>query len=158
LYNFVENQNSTVYDDGHLNRCPIIESDGKGLLLSTSEGGTTGIYSIGLSEKKKEKILETHGYHHFEPSISPDGTKIIFSSTLDGDFDLWIYHLKEKELEQITRDKGFEGRPCWLSNYKVIYEANHPDHWGIWSIDLRTKEKSLITPKGEKCRYPTIVF
>ncbi len=159
LYSFKRNQQQILNSGVELDRTPSFSSDGMTVFFSSGESEILELYSLSIATKEKKKCLAgKKGFYDFEPSVSPDGKKLIFSSNRVGDFDIWLYDLKKEMLERITEEKGFEGKPIWFSNHEIVYEANHPDHWGIWAINIISKVKKLLTPKGEKCRYPAIGY
>jgi TolB protein len=158
LYDFKTNKHIVLnYDEG-LDCTPSWGPESKLIYFSTGQRGIMILYLLDIITNEKKKILENEGFYELEPAVSPDGKKLAFSSNRAGDFDIWVFDSKDSIVKRVTEDKGFEGKPVWLSNSEIIYEANHPEHWGIWLIDIKSKEKRLLTPKGEKCRYPAIGY
>jgi len=158
LYDIHRNTIEQLTDDNDFDSSPSFMFDKETVVFSRGSLKNATLYALDVVSKKISTLVENKKYFDFDPSTSPDNKRIAFSSNRSGNFDLWVLEKDTKRLERVTEDIGLEGKPIWLSDHEIIYEANHPDHWSIWLLNLKSKEKKRLTPKGEKCRYPAVGY
>jgi len=158
LFDIIKNTTRQLSNDDANDNAPSFLPSAPALIITRSSPGKSLLLLLNVNDGVTNPILANDSFFDYEPAVSPDGLKLAFSSNREGSFDLWIYYLNDYRLERVTQESGCEGRPLWINDQCLVYEANYPDGWGIWQVSIKNKETERLTPIGEKCRFPAVGY
>ncbi len=111
--------------------------DGRGLLLTISNGGSPDIYKMTLDGQKLNQITNgKNGEMNVEPSMSPDGSKIAFSSTRSGRPHIHVMNADGSNIKRLTIAGEYNSTPSWSPDGKKITFAGYDKtHFDVFVMD-----------------------
>ncbi|HEX7336115.1 MAG TPA: LpqB family beta-propeller domain-containing protein [Gemmatimonadales bacterium] len=119
------------------------------LLLSSSRGGSYGIYQIRVTGPHTLMPLLTDTATNIQASLSPDRTRVAFSSNRGGNFDLYLMDADGQNLRRLTTDPRNEGDPFWTPDgTRIVYTSTRGTGTQIAIISLDGSEVVLTATPG----------
>lgn len=106
--------------------------DGRGILLTISQGTAPDIYKVNYSGESPVRFTNgPNGAMNVEPAASPDGSKVAFSSDRSGRPMIFVMDSGGGNVKRLTHVGQFNASPSWSPDGKKIafagYEADHFD-------------------------------
>jgi hypothetical protein len=122
------------------------DADGRSPLMraDTNAGG----------EILKITTVVDDGANNFHARPSPDGTRIAFDSDRDGERAVYVADSTGHNVRKVSGD-GFAAIPTWSPDGErlafVRAEANKPQVWNLWTVELGSGEMHRLTshPYGQ---------
>ncbi len=139
---------------GAIDTEPCFSPDGQFLLFTSDQGGTPQIYRMAAEGKGPPERLTFGDGNNFSPRYSPDGKSFTFTHMVSGKFFIAVQDFATQQM-QILTDGGWEKRPSFAPNGKIILFANEAQGRGILSTvssDGRVKQKMF--PQAGDIREP----
>ena len=112
LYNLTNGKIEILGEFPGMSFAPRFSPDGKDLIMSLAENGSTNIYMMNLNSRKTKQLTEGR-YIDTSPSFSPDGEKIVFNSDRSGGQHLYIMKKNGKNPKRISFGRGSYATPVW---------------------------------------------
>jgi TolB protein len=111
--------------------------DGKGLLLTISNGGNPDIYRMTLDGRNLTPLTHAkNGEMFVEPAMSPDGKKIAFSTTKSGRPMIYVMNADGSEQKRLTFAGEYNSTPSWSPDgKKIVFAGLDSDHYDIFTMD-----------------------
>lgn len=103
-----------------LKMTPRFSNDGRHLILSIAEKGTTSIHAMDLSTKNLTRLTTSSGAIDVSPCYSHDGTKIVYSSDRGGMPHLYVKDVNGGEGTRISFGQGAYHNPVWSPRGDLI--------------------------------------
>ena len=91
---------------------PRFSPDGKKLIMSLAENGSTNIFVMDLNSKKLKQLTRGRSIDT-SPSYSPDGKKIVFNSDRSGGQNLYVMDSNGRNPKRISFGRGSYATPVW---------------------------------------------
>jgi TolB protein len=135
---------------GAIDTEPCFSPDGQFLLFTSDQGGTPQIYRMAVDGNSPPERLTFGEGNNFSPCYSPDGKSFTFTHMVNGQFYVAVQDFATRQM-QILTDGGWERRPTFAPNGKIILFANEAQGRGILSTvssDGRVKER-MFPQKGD---------
>jgi TolB protein len=139
---------------GAIDTEPCFSPDGQSILFTSDQGGTPQIYRMSVDGGPPERLTFDDG-NNFSPRYSPDGKSFTYTHLENGRFYIATQDFATGQPQLLT-DGGWEKRPSYAPNGKIILFANESDGRGILSTvssDGRVKQKMF--PQAGDIREPT---
>jgi len=99
---------------------PRFSNDGKSIVMSIANGGTTQIFKMDLRSRQMIKLTSGSGAIDTSPSYSPDGNQIVFNSDRGGSQQLYIMNADGSDVKRISFGDGRYGTPVWSPRGDLI--------------------------------------
>ncbi len=128
---------------GAIDTEPCFSPDGQSLLYTSDQGGSPQIYRIAVEGKGPPERMTFGDGSNFSPRYSPDGKSFTFTHLVGGRFYIAVQDFASQQM-QILTDGGWEKRPSFAPNGKIILFANEAQGHGILSTvssDGRVKQR-----------------
>lgn len=103
-----------------LKMTPRFSNDGRHLILSIAEKGTTSLHTMDLSTKNLTRLTSSSGAIDISPCYSHDGTKIVYSSDRGGKPQLYVKDASTGEGTRISFGQGAYHNPVWSPRGDLI--------------------------------------
>ncbi len=139
---------------GAIDTEPCFSPDGQFLVFTSDQGGSPQIYRMAVEGKGPPERLTFGDGNNFSPRYSPDGKSVTFTHLVNGRFYIAVQDFVTGQM-QILTDGGWEKRPSFAPNGKIILFANEAQGRGILSTvssDGRVKQKMF--PQAGDIREP----
>lgn len=139
---------------GAIDTEPCFSPDGQYLLFTSDQGGTPQIYRMAVAGNGRAERITFGAGQNFSPRYSPDGNSFTFTHLEGGRFNIAIQDFASGQMQLLT-DGGWEKRPSYSPNGKLILYANESQGRGILSTvssDGRVKQKMF--PQAGDIREP----
>ena len=85
---------------------------------------------------------------NFHARPSPDGSQIAFDSDRDGERGVYVSGVDGRNVRRVSGD-GFAAIPSWSPDGGTLAfirgEADQPDVWNLWTLELATGEMRRLT-------------
>ena len=91
---------------------PRFSPDGKELVMSLAQNGSTNIYVMNLNSRKLKQLTKGRSIDT-SPSFSPDGKKIVFNSNRSGGQHLYIMDKDGNNSKRVSFGRGSYATPVW---------------------------------------------
>ena len=91
---------------------PRFSPDGKKLVMSLAQNGSTNIYVMNLNSRELKQLTKGRSIDT-SPSFSPDGTKIVFNSDRSGGQHLYIMDKDGNNTKRVSFGRGSYATPVW---------------------------------------------
>ena len=91
---------------------PRFSPDGKELVMSLAQNGSTNIYVMNLNSRKLKQLTKGRSIDT-SPSFSPDGEKIVFNSDRSGGQHLYIMDNDGNNAKRVSFGRGSYATPVW---------------------------------------------
>ena len=98
---------------------PRFGPDGKSLIMSLAEDGTTDIYLMDLQTLNIKRLTKSSSIDT-SPSFSPNGKRIVFNSDRGGSQQLYIMEKNGTNVKRISYGKGRYATPVWSPRGDII--------------------------------------
>lgn len=86
--------------------------------------------------------------HNFHARTSPDGRRIAFDSDRDGERGVYVANFDGHNVRRVS-GKGFAAIPSWSPDGQSLAfiraEADRPDVWNLWVMNLVTGQQRRLT-------------
>lgn len=99
---------------------PRFSNDGKSIVMSIANGGTTQIFKMDLHSRQMVKLTSGSGAIDTSPSYSPDGSQIVFNSDRGGAQQLYTMNSSGGDVKRISFGDGRYGTPVWSPRGDLI--------------------------------------
>lgn len=139
---------------GAIDTEPCFSPDGQYLLFTSDQGGTPQIYRMAVDGSNQPERLTFGEGNNFSPRYSPDGKSFTFTHMVNGKFYIAVQDFATQQIQVLT-EGGWEKRPSFAPNGKIILFANEARGRGILSTvssDGRVKQKMF--PQSGDIREP----
>jgi len=114
---------------------PRFSHDGKSIVMSIANGGTTQIYKMDLRNRRLIQLTHGNGTIDTSPSYSPDGSQIVFNSDRGGSQQLYTMNADGSNIQRISFGEGSYGTPVWSPRGDLIAFTKPSTH-GNFSIGI----------------------
>ena len=143
--------------DAKVIRNAVTSPDGKSIVFNA----IGYLWSAQLSNGKAKRLTQSTDFE-FEPSFSPDGKKLVYVTWDDEAMGkIKLLDLSSRTSEDLISDPGIYRTPQFNADGNmIVYRKDggnnhqgyiHCQEPGIYSINLKSKEKKLLSSLGE---YP----
>jgi TolB protein len=139
---------------GAIDTEPCFSPDGQYLLFTSDQGGTPQIYRMAVDGTSPPARLTFGDGNNFSPRYSPDGKSFTYTHMVNGRFYIAVQDFATQQMQVLT-EGGWEKRPSFAPNGKIILFANESQGRGILSTvssDGRVKQKMF--PQNGDIREP----
>lgn len=92
---------------------PRFSNDGRSVVMSIANGGSTQIYRMDLRSHSLSKLTNSGGAIDTSPSYSPDGNQIVFNSDRGGSQQIYSMNSDGSGIKRISFGDGRYGTPVW---------------------------------------------
>ncbi|MDR1366044.1 MAG: Tol-Pal system beta propeller repeat protein TolB [Holosporales bacterium] len=113
LFDLATGQHQFVGSFKGMTYAPRFSANGKRLIFSLSDRGSSSIYEIDLCSKDVRRITHSRGAIDTSPCYSPDGDKIVFSSDRGGSQQLYITNADGSNIKRLSFGHGQYATPVW---------------------------------------------
>lgn len=140
---------------GAIDTEPCFSPDGQYILFTSDQGGTPQIYRMAADGSGPPERLTFDEGNNFSPRYSPDGKSFTYTHLVNGRFYIAVQDFATGQMQLLT-DGGWEKRPSYAPNGKIILFATEEQGRGILSTvssDGRVKQKMF--PQSGDIREPT---
>ncbi len=139
---------------GAIDTEPCFSPDGQYLLYTSDQGGSPQIYRMPADGRGAPERLTYGGGQNFSPRYSPDGKSFTFTHLENGRFNIAIQEFATQQMQLLT-DGGWEKRPSFAPNGKLILFANEAQGRGILStVSSDGRVKQRMFPQAGDIREP----
>jgi len=101
----------------------------------------------GASVLRITRVLDDQA-RNFHTRPSPDGRQVTFDSDRDGLRGVYVADSDGHHVRRVSGE-GFAAIPSWSPDGRMIAfvraEANEPQVWNLWTIDLRSGQQRRVT-------------
>ncbi len=111
-YDLTTGKVELIYKFHGISYAPRYSPDGKFLIFSLSERGSSSIYTFNLQTKAITRLTRGRCIDT-SPSYSPDGKHIVFNSDRGGTQQLYIMDADGSNVRRLTFSKGRYATPVW---------------------------------------------
>lgn len=130
---------------GEMAFSPRFSRDGRRVIYSLSNGGTTDIYSTDLTTGQHQRLTATPSIDT-APSLSPDGNQIVFESDRSGSQQLYIMSASGGDARRISFGEGRYGTPVWSPRGDLIaFTKQNAGRFHIGVMRTDGSEERLLT-------------
>jgi TolB protein len=139
---------------GAIDTEPCFSPDGQSLLFTSDRGGSPQIYQMAADGSGSAERLTFDEGQNFSPRYNPDGKSFTFTHLVGGHFFIAVQDFETHQMQLLT-DGGWEKRPSFAPNGKMLLFANESQGRGILSTvssDGRVKQKMF--PQAGDIREP----
>lgn len=88
------------------------------------------------------------GANPYHASLSPDGRHVAFDSDRDGERGVYVADANGANVRRVSGG-GFAALPSWSPDGQQLLfaraEADRPDVWNLWSVDLASGRETRLT-------------
>lgn len=126
--------------------------DGKGILLTISQGSAPDIYRVNYSGEAPVRLTSgPNGAMNVEPAASPDGSKVAFSSDRSGRPMIFVMDSGGGGVKRLTHVGQFNASPSWSPDgKKIAFAGFESDHFDIFVMNADGSDMIRLT----KARKP----
>jgi Tol biopolymer transport system component len=138
---------------------PVWAADGESLIVTDSDGASTGdpLWQISLNSGQRKQLTHPELAHDFYPSLSHDGSRIAFSRQIsDGICDVFVFDMKSGTEERATSDNQDVRGVTWGANDKtLVFASNRAGGHRLWMEQLNAKSPVALAVTGTKITNPS---
>ena len=133
---------------------PRFSPNGKKLIMSLAENGSTNIFVMDLNSKKLKQLTRGRSIDT-SPSYSPDGKKIVFNSDRSGGQHLYVMDSNGRNPKRISFGRGSYATPVWSPRGDYIaFTKSYGGRFYIGLMRPNGSEERLIA-EGYLAEGPT---
>ncbi|WP_420577582.1 TolB family protein [Ekhidna sp.] len=125
--------------DGH----PVWSSDGTMVAFQSMRDGNPEVYLMKSDGSEVQRVTKSEGFDGI-PKWSPDQKHLAFNSSRSGNPGIYLYNIESKEEQPILVDDHRNFVQDWLSNTSLLITSTESGMQKLYSLELRTMEKTLI--------------
>lgn len=130
---------------------PAFASAGSAMFYHSDEAGGTALVRADTDSRgsvlRVTRIVDDEA-KNFHVRPSPDGTRIAFDSDRDGVRGVYVADSNGRHVRRVSPE-GFAAVPSWSPDSSMLAfvraEADRPQVWNLWTLDLESGDLRQIT-------------
>lgn len=130
--------------DGH----PVWSVDGKYIAFQSMRDGNPEVYLMKINGSEVKRITHSLGFDGI-PKWSPNQKQLAFNSSRSGNPGIYLYELKNEKEQPLLVDEQRNFVQDWISENRLLITSSTSGLQKLHTLDLTTKEKTLIETEYE---------